>query len=104
MSVQILHDTRTDAAALFCNTTDWAFGPVFTTPDQAESFLIWLDAGAAARLSVPPIMGTANGRDPRQFSDNDLERLYHAWVGECLDDEGTLTDEALQELEAATGG
>jgi len=45
MSVEIIHDVRRSTAALYCNTTDWAFGPVFTGPgcDQdAQDFLAWI--------------------------------------------------------------
>ena len=73
MGVHILSDERREYssvghAVLFCSTTDWAFGPVFTSDDdhdateRAEAFCRWL--------------GT---RDPRSFTDAELEAKYADW-------------------------
>jgi hypothetical protein len=52
MSVQILEGEK--HACLFCNTTDWAFGPVFANAEQAMRFLATLP------------------KDARRFSDAEL--------------------------------
>ena len=57
MSVQILEGERN--ACLYCNTTDWAFGPLFEDADQAERFLEWLPD------------------DARTYSDKRLEQLFY---------------------------
>jgi hypothetical protein len=43
MSVQVTQ-TGTTTAALYCNTEDVAFGPVFPSQYDAEDFLDWLTA------------------------------------------------------------
>jgi hypothetical protein len=72
MGVHILSDDgRRDypgsSAVLYCSTTDWAFGPVFSGDDdhdaseRAEAFCRWL------RI------------DPRTLTDTELEAKYSAW-------------------------
>jgi hypothetical protein len=72
MSVEVLHDQDRNLAVLFCNTSDWAFGPLFRAEDggscldaaeSAEVFLAWLK----------PI-------DPRSLSDDKLEGKYLSWI------------------------
>lgn len=69
MGLRILHDSTGGHAALYCSTTDWAFGPVFyetvdsTAEDQAECFIHWLP------------------QDARRYSDTELERKYAEWLG-----------------------
>lgn len=69
MGVRILHDPRADEAALYCSTSCWAFGPVFSAKahrsaeERAEAFLRWLVV------------------DPRSIADqNVLERKYSEWL------------------------
>ncbi len=65
MSVCVLRGE--DVAALYCNTSDWAFGPVFSGPDaadDAEEFLRWHERHYG---------------DPRTEADSDLERHYGQW-------------------------
>ena len=59
MSVQILEGDRN--ACLYCNTSDWAFGPLFEDADQAERFLKWLPEAPDVRL----------------YTDKQLEKLYY---------------------------
>lgn len=67
MGVRILHDARADEAVLFCSTSGWAFGPVFSeheghsADERAESFLRWLVI------------------DPRSLDQTDLERKHSEW-------------------------
>jgi hypothetical protein len=66
MGVRIISDNYN--AALYCSTSDIAFGPVFydegdrSARERAESFLRFL------------------GRDARQFTDAALVDLYVEWV------------------------
>ena len=60
MGVRILVGDRRDhdsenTACFYCSTTGWAFGPTFTSRDQAEMFLKYL-----------------GGVDPRLLKDKDL--------------------------------
>ena len=70
MGVRILHDSENDQAALYCSTTDLAFGPVFTDAgihdahERAEAFLRWLRV------------------DARRLSDAELQARYHEWRGQ----------------------
>lgn len=65
-----VHTIRGDReAAMYCSTTDWAFGPVFSDTDEhdaaerIEAFLRWL----------------GKGRDPRSYTDSELESKYSEW-------------------------
>jgi hypothetical protein len=70
MSVRILYDSSAGAAALYCSSSGWAFGPVIRdadgvpAPDLALEWLAWL---------------RERGTDPRLLSDADLERAYVTW-------------------------
>jgi len=67
MSVQILEGKT--HACLFCNTTDWAFGPLFDDAEQARRFLRWLP-------EIP---------DPRRYNDKELEELHFEFTkGEAI--------------------
>lgn len=73
MSVQILENKKGDQAVMYCNTTDWALGPVISDYNEngfyypAESvameFLKWLDP-----------------TDPRELKDNELESKYSSFI------------------------
>lgn len=68
MGVRILGNRTT---ALYCSTTDWAFGPVIYEDSQhdaeerAEAFLRWLGP-----------------RDPRRFTDTELQNAYSQWLAQ----------------------
>lgn len=75
MGLRILHDASGGSAALYCSTTDWAFGPVFhetedaMASEHAECFVQWLP------------------QDARRYTDMELERKYADWQGlaKCWD-------------------
>lgn len=56
MSVEIL--SASAGSIFFCNTSDWAFGPVMPDKETAEEFLKWLP------------------KDPRQYQDHELEKKW----------------------------
>jgi hypothetical protein len=66
-----------DQACMFCSTTDWAFGPVFSddgnhsAEERIESFLRWFRTNG----SIPPLYYD----DPRQLTDSELESKYSDW-------------------------
>jgi len=68
MGVRIIGDDET--AVMYCSTTDWAFGPVFSDKDEhsaferIESFLRWLRV------------------DPREFDEVDLSMKYTEWLSQ----------------------
>ena len=68
MGIRIIESRDGKMAALYCSTTDWAFGPVFSDYDESEAgeralaFLRWL-----------PL-------DARKYIDSDLERKYSEWL------------------------
>lgn len=75
MAVEIIANNT--AAVLVCNTTDTAFGPLFTDHTEAEDFLAWLSKdgqGVARRLWHSPVLGT-DGRDPRDWTTDQLSEL-----------------------------
>lgn len=66
MAVDILFDAEQGHAALFCNTTDTAFGPLFDTREDAEAFLAHV--------------AETDGRDPRLMTDGELATLRLDWL------------------------
>ena len=73
MSVVILSGTRNkrqDFAVFACNTSDWAFGPLMESREEAEAFLDWLL------------------KDPRTYDDDALGLAYCTFLKEIgRDDE-----------------
>lgn len=72
MSVGILKDRDSGQQVLYCNTSDWAFGPVFSDDESVEGFLVWLRV------------------DPRSFNDAELTRKVSDWraaptIWDCQD-------------------
>ena len=74
MGVKILYDGDNEHAALYCSTSEVAFGPIFhddhghDARDRAELFLKWLGP-----------------RDARQFTDRALLDLYGQWAVQEID-------------------
>lgn len=72
MSVRILHDHDQNLAALYCSTSDVAFGPVFYDSDdskhgpedRARAFLRWLP------------------QDARRYDHAELETKYSEWLAQ----------------------
>lgn len=60
MSVELLVDTVSGKTALFCDTTDVAFGPVFDSEEAADEFL-------------ELIAHETGGRDARTLTVRELE-------------------------------
>lgn len=58
MGIEILEDRRDGRAVLYCSNTDWAFGPVFQSGEEAQAFLDWED------------------EDPRQYTHQGLESAH----------------------------
>ena len=102
MAVNVLYDVAEDQAVLYCSTTDWAFGPVFYGPsadEQAMHFRDWFTSGEALKVAIAVdarplgILG-ADGDDPRDYGDRELERLYSEWRNRFTDASGALIEEA----------
>jgi hypothetical protein len=93
MGVRILYDRSAGHAALYCSTSDWAFGPVFieddtaSAADQAEVFTDWLT------------------QDARRYTDSELSAKYAEWLGlaKCWDHLSVQPCERC-EIERAEGG
>ena len=62
---------RDGRAILADSSTDWAFGPVFPSPEDAQAFLRWL--GVDPRDVM--LHAVLAGRDP----DTALESVYLRW-------------------------
>lgn len=66
-----------DQACMYCSTTDWAFGPVFSddgnhgAEERIESFLRWFARNGNT--------GPLHYSDPRQLTDSELESKYTDW-------------------------
>jgi hypothetical protein len=66
MGIRILYDS--DNAAMYSSTTDWAFGPVLSDDGVHD---------ASERLDL--FIEYLRPRDPRSFSDSELEAKYIEW-------------------------
>ena len=70
MGVRILSDNG-DSAVLYCSTSEWAFGPVFSKSDdhdaeeRALAFCRWLGV-----------------REPRRMTDRELSDCYSTWLAQ----------------------
>jgi len=60
MSVSVITDEY--GAVMYCNTSMWAFGPVFNSEEDVWQFKSWLN------------------RDPRDYSESELESKYAEWI------------------------
>jgi hypothetical protein len=87
MGCHIAHDRTHNIAVLYCSTTDWAFGPVFTDDDhhyadeRAEAFVRWLrETDAWPTFEREPIQ--TGRRDPRDLTDVGLQSAYSAWLAQ----------------------
>ncbi len=85
MSVQIIDGG--DVAALYCDTDDVAFGPVFKSAEHAEDFCRWLRAGYEERVRNGYSMSWFHSPDPRWYREQDLRAHYGLWRSERVDDE-----------------
>lgn len=65
MSCNVLANGDDTRACFWCDTSDWAFGPVFYDSESATAL------AQAFRLSLP--------RDPREYTASDLENRYAQW-------------------------
>lgn len=86
MGVRVLSDGEN--AVLYCSTTDWAFGPVFSKfrgddceeepKDRALRFCRWLECNFGKYESHP----IGRHGDPRGLTDHGLERAYSDWCND----------------------
>jgi hypothetical protein len=100
MSVCVLHDEKHDLAALYCSSSDFAFGPVFSAnhgkdaTERAEAFLRWIDANpkpnATSRLF--------DRFDVRHLNDQEISLAYSEWLAQ---EEQQYTREQTPEPEEA---
>ena len=65
-------DTTDGQAILYCSTTDWAFGPLFASHEEAAAFCAWLREHPDASRCHSLILGLT-ATDPRSYTDNGLE-------------------------------
>ena len=92
MSVQIIEDKEGKNAVLDCNTTEWAFGPVF---NDGYSFENWpgswqvKTAGEIAR----EFLRWHGQPDVRTISDKDLAQKHSEFIVAVSEDEVPESDE-----------
>ena len=92
MGVRILHDSESNQAALYCSTSDFAFGPIFNdgddgehyANDRAEAFLRWLDYAPNWREydKETPLIISVRRRDARELTQRGIEMAYHDWLAQ----------------------
>lgn len=101
MGTRLTSDPGEHVVAMFDSVTGWAFGRVFSSAEQAEDFLRWLETAdltdAGGPISVLPVFRGqfGAGDDPRAYSNGDLDRLRDLWREQRLDDEGELKEETV---------
>ena len=89
MSVQVLYDPEMEQAAIYCNTTDLAFGPIFND-NGSDGDGPMLDAGQVAWIFLNWL-----DKDARQYVDQSWDNLrakFLLWL------EGQPTDADFEEL------
>ena len=83
MAVEILWDDEKRIACMYDNTTDQAFGPVFSGPAanvEVGEFLDWLAENGTPHWAVADVIAAnCTGHDPREYSPSELERLVKFW-------------------------
>ena len=92
MGCHILADHYRKQAVLYCSTTDWAFGPVFSedeshdhdAEERAEAFLRWLATTDAWSAFEKEPLDTGR-RDPRILTERGLQAAYQAWRAQEAD-------------------
>lgn len=85
MGTRILFDG--DNAVLYCSTSDWAFGPVFSKNDdqdaleRAENFLKWVQdrLGIYDWEKLPPMFTQTVRLDVRVLTPQGLQKAYSEW-------------------------
>ena len=100
MGVRILRDEANALAALFCSTSDFAFGPVFHDADghpadeRAEAFIRYVNAYPENN----PTSGLFGKFDIRHLSDEQLERKYAEWLAQEQDQFAREDREAMEDF------
>ena len=100
MGVRILRDEANALAALFCSTSDFAFGPVFHDTDgrpadeRAEAFVRYVNAHPENN----PISGLFWKFDIRHLSDEQLERKYTEWLAQEEDQFAKAARDEMQDF------
>lgn len=85
MSVRILYDADRDYAVMYCSTSMWAFGPIFSSEDEgdaqqrAEAFLEWLERLSNFGQYEQSLIG-APRRDARLLTEAGLSAAYADWL------------------------
>lgn len=76
MGVRILHheDDVVTIGALYCSTSDVAFGPIFYGDDRLNG---WERAELFCQWNHDKY-----GIDPRRYTDLELEHRYHEWAAQ----------------------
>jgi len=90
MGVHILSDRGGSVAALYCSTSEVAFGPIFhdggspeykDADERAEAFLRWLSTTATwSRYENHGVSGRHH--DARQLTDAGLQNAYSDWLAQ----------------------
>ena len=97
MSIQILTDRETGNSCMYCNTTEWAFGPVFGEEEDPIEFLEWYNDDQKESMT-PPV-------DVRCLTDKVLEGLVDRWRVIVKENEAEAAGERhFTEPEAWAGG
>ena len=82
MAVEIIWDATKQIACMYCNTSDHAFGPVFSGPSadiEVQEFLDWLKENPPHWSVATTKYARTNPMDPRSYSADELERLVKFW-------------------------
>ncbi len=89
MGCLILSDRDSQQAALYCSTTEWAFGPIFgddrehDASERAEAFLRWLTVTPLWPQFEQVATFLDRGKhDARELSDAGLARAYAEWLAQ----------------------
>jgi len=63
--------------AMFCKDCGIAFGPVFDSEEEADSFLLWFES--PDRVALMEELELPDVENMRHWDPADLAQLYHEW-------------------------
>jgi len=65
-----------EVTVMYDSVTNWAFGPLFDSPEQAEAFQKWLEAHPKDSSECGKFFAGPTTSDPRLMGDSTLESAF----------------------------
>jgi len=65
-----------EVTVMYDSATNWAFGPLFDSPEQAKAFLKWLEINPKEPSKYGKFFAGSTTSDPRLMDDSSLESAF----------------------------